>query len=160
MEAGYRFNTVKQSKMLMHSWDNDWETFKQKFEATADLNGLSEAVMAGQLLAEDKINWPWFSTKIERSDQTAISNKIMERATVQSRRLASMLILSLLDSTWIQISIVGGRLRYAKDGARDWADLITHFEMSSKDLRVENLTKKWDDAMLGVEEHSDNCGRS
>ncbi len=30
-----------------------------------------------------------------------------------------------------------------------------HFEMSSKDLRVENLTRKWDDAVLGVGEHPD-----
>ncbi len=30
-----------------------------------------------------------------------------------------------------------------------------HFETSSKDLRVENLTRKWDDAVLGVGDHPD-----
>ncbi len=79
----------------------------------------------------------------------------MKGATVQSHRLASILILSLLDSTGIQKSIVGDRLRYQKDGVRAWADLVLHFEMSSKDLRVESLTKKWDEAMLDAGEHPD-----
>ncbi len=40
--------------MITTAWDGDWESFKQKFEATADLNGLNEAVIVGQLLAEDQ----------------------------------------------------------------------------------------------------------
>ncbi len=40
-------------------------------------------------------------------------------------------------------------------GVRAWADLVLHFETSSKDLRVENLTKKWDDAMLQAGEYPD-----
>eukprot|EP01084_Bolivina_argentea_P295665 509087_1 len=79
----------------------------------------------------------------------------MKGATVQSHRLASMLILSLLDSTGVQRSIVGDRLRYQKDGVRAWADLVLHFETSSKDLRVESLTKKWDEATLEAGEHPD-----
>ncbi len=166
--------SFKQSKMLTTSWDGDWESFKQKFEATADLNGLNEAVTAGQLVAEDKIRWPWLPTKEEISDEgstvetpqrsseytTKITSKekFMGSATVQSHRLASMLIMSLLDSTGIQKSIVGDRLRYEKDGVRAWADLVMHFEMNSKDLRVENLTKKWDDAVLGVVSHPQNGG--
>ncbi len=74
---------------------------------------------------------------------------------MQSYRLAPVLVLSLLDSTGIQKSIVGDRLRYEKDGVRAWADLIMHFETSSKDLRVENLTRKWDDSVLGVGDHPD-----
>ncbi len=162
MEAAYGFNTVKQSKMLTTSWDNDWEAFKQKFEATADLNGLNEAITAGQLLAEEKICWPWLSDEIakdqrpdEGSYEIAINQNLMERATVQTHRLASMLILSLLDSTGIQKSIVADRLRYEKDGVRAWADLVQHFEMSSKDLRVEKLTKQWDDAVLETGDHPD-----
>ncbi len=54
-----------------------------------------------------------------------------------------------------QKSIVGDRLQYEKDGVRAWADLIIHFEMSSKDLRVENLTKRWDQAALQIGEHPD-----
>ncbi len=145
--------------MITTAWNGDWESFKQKFEATADLNGLNEAVTVGQLLAEDKITWPWSNeaatAKVERSCEVATIESLMKGATVQSHRLASMLILSLLDSTGIQRSIVGDRLRYEKDGVRAWADLVMHFEMSSKDLRVENLTKKWDDAVLQVGEHPD-----
>ncbi len=33
-EDGY----FKGSKMITTHWDGDWETFKQKFEASADLN--------------------------------------------------------------------------------------------------------------------------
>ncbi len=169
-------SSFKHSKMITTSWDGDWESFKQKFEATAGLNGLNEAVTAGQLLAEDKIRWPWLPTKEEISDEgstvetpqrsseytTKITSKekFMDSATVQSHRLASMLILSLLDSTGIQKSIVGDRLRYEKDGVKAWADLVMHFEMSSKDLRVENLTRKWDDAALGVGDHPTNYGRN
>ncbi len=176
MEAGDYTTTetkgaFQQGRMKTTTWHNDWESFKQKFEATADLNGLNGVVIAGQLLAEDKISWPWSPAKVEMSDEIAeeetfqrssesmsktMSNeKLMGRATVQSHRLASMLILSLIDSTGIQKSIVGDRLRYEKDGVRAWADLVMHFEMSSKDLRVENLTRKWDDAVLGVGEHPD-----
>ncbi len=49
------YGSLKQSKILATHWDGDWESFKQKFEATADLNGLNKAVTVGQLLAEDKI---------------------------------------------------------------------------------------------------------
>ncbi len=153
MEAGK--GSLKQNKMLTTSWDGDWESFKQKFEATADLNGLNEAVTAGQLLAEGEITWPWITAKVEMSSEVAANENLMKGATVQSHRLASMLILSLLDSTGIQKSIVGDRLRYEKDGVRTWADLVLHFEMNSKDLRVGNLTKKWDDAVLQVGEHPD-----
>ncbi len=48
--------------MFTIPWDGDWESFKQKFEETADLNGLNEAVRVGQLLAEDKVIWPWSET--------------------------------------------------------------------------------------------------
>ncbi len=125
MEAEY--GSLKQSKMFTTPWDGNWESFKQKFEATADLNGLNEAVTAGQLLAEDKISWPCFPPKVEMSSEdttgetsskVAANVNLMKRATVQSHRLASMLILSLLDSTGIQKSIVGDRLRYEKDGVR------------------------------------------
>ncbi len=54
MEAGD--GSFKQNRMITTAWDGDWESFKQKFEATADLNGLNEAVSVGQLLAEGKIN--------------------------------------------------------------------------------------------------------
>ncbi len=74
---------------------------------------------------------------------------------MQSHRLASTLVLSLIDSTGIQKSIVRDRLRYEKDGVRAWADLVAHFETCSKDLRVENLTRKWNDAVLGVGDHPD-----
>ncbi len=74
---------------------------------------------------------------------------------MQSHRLASTLVLSLIDSTGIQKSIVRDRLWYAKDGVRAWADLVAHFETCSKDLRVENLTRKWNDAVLGVGDHPD-----
>ncbi len=166
MEAEHGYS--KGSKMITTHWDGDWETFKQKFEASADLNGLNDAVRVGQLLAEGKVTWPYSPMKTEmsdeiakdqrfdgKSDEIATNQKLMERATVQSHRLASMLVLSLLDSTGIQNSIIGDRLRYEKDGVRAWTDLILHFEMSSKDLRVENLTKKWDYAALQVGEHPD-----
>ncbi len=63
MEAGDYTTTetkgaFQQGRMKTTTWDGDWESFKQKFEATADLNGLNGAVTAGQLLAEDKISWP------------------------------------------------------------------------------------------------------
>ncbi len=32
---------------------------------------------------------------------------------------------------------------------------IMHFDMGSTDIRVGNLMKKWDDAVLGVGEHPD-----
>eukprot|EP01084_Bolivina_argentea_P295662 509079_1 len=175
MEAGY--GLVNKSKMMTTTWDGDWESFKQTFEATADLNGLNEAVIVGQLLAEDQITWPWIqikaerssevaaakversykvaAAKVERSCEVAAKESLMKGATVQSHRLASMLILSLLDSTGVQRSIVGDRLRYQKDGVRAWADLVLHFETSSKDLRVESLTKKWDKATLEAGEHPD-----
>eukprot|EP01084_Bolivina_argentea_P165429 287398_1 len=167
MKAGN--SSFKQNKMITTAWDGDWESFKQKLEATADLNGLNEAVSVGQLLAEGKINWPWFPSKVERPDEVTSkvemsnkvaskvtsNNKFMSRATVQSHRLASILILSLLGSIEIQKSIVGDRLRYEKNGTRAWVDLVLHFEMNSKDLRVESLTKKWDEAMLQTGEYPD-----
>ncbi len=175
MEAGdYNFakpNNALPRTMLTTAWDGDWESFKQKFEVTADLNGLTEAVMVGQLIAEDKVDWPLVPTKTEISDECA-SGKIQQRfdentefatenetytrrAAIQSHKLASTLVLSLIDSTGIQKSIVGGKLRHTKDGVRASADFIMHFEMSSKDLRVEKLKKKWDDAVLGAGEHPD-----
>ncbi len=50
MEAGD--GSFKQNKMITTAWDEDWEAFKLKFEVTADLNGLNEAVSVGQLLDE------------------------------------------------------------------------------------------------------------
>ncbi len=61
MEAEYGYR--KGSKMMTTAWEGDWESFKQKFEAIADLNGLNEAVTVGQLVAEGKTNWPWSPTK-------------------------------------------------------------------------------------------------
>ncbi len=58
MEAG---SGLKQIKMITIVWDGDWESCKQTFEATADLNGIHEAITGGQLLAEQKRSWPWFS---------------------------------------------------------------------------------------------------
>ncbi len=49
--------------MLTTPWDGDWEAYKQKFEATADLNRLNEAVRVEQLLAKGKISWPHYSAK-------------------------------------------------------------------------------------------------
>ncbi len=168
MEAEYgSVSLSNKNKMITTAWDGDWESFKQKFEATADLNGLNEAVTAGQLLAEDKICWPWLPTKVDKSDEISAEEKLQRsseftskekflgRTTAQSHRLASLLTLSLLDSTGIQKSIVADRLRYEKDGVRAWAELIQHFEMSSKDLRIENLTQQWDNAVLKVGEHPD-----
>ncbi len=150
-------SVASKNKMITTAWDGDWEAFKQRFEATADLNGLNEAIKAGQLLAEEKIKWPWVAIKPEVSSQdlTDIDMNLMSEATAQSRRLASILILSLLDSEGVQKSIVQDRLKYEKDGVRAWADLVTHFEMSTKDLRVESLTKKWDEAILEIGDHPD-----
>ncbi len=75
--------------------------------------------MAGELFAEGKVRWPLHSTHNERSDAIErddaygkLSNELMERATAQSHRLASMLALSLQDSTGIQKSLAANRLRY------------------------------------------------
>ncbi len=101
MEAECGFSAVRQYRMLTTPWDGDWESFKQKFEATADLNGLNEAVMAGQLFAEGKEKWPWQETynegsneiiegeiysgkseEIERDNKYGkFSNELMERAS-------------------------------------------------------------------------------
>ncbi len=140
MEAGdYNFakpNNVLPRTMLTTAWDGDWESFKQKFEATADLNGLTEAVLVGQLVAEDKVDWPVVPTKTEISDECASgeiqqrfdentefateNETYMRRAAIQSHKLASTLVLSLIDSTGIQKSIFGEKLRHTKDGVRAW----------------------------------------
>ncbi len=65
MEAEDGFS--KQNKIFTAHWDGDWESYKQKFEATADLNGLNEAVKVGQLIAEVKISWPAYPVKDEAS---------------------------------------------------------------------------------------------
>ncbi len=83
------------------------------------------------------------------------NDALLRSAHAQSHRLASMLILSLIDSEGIQKSIMEDRLRHEKDGVRAWADLVSHFETSSRDLRIESLTKKWDCAELKAGEHPD-----
>ncbi len=78
MEAeDYNFDESKSpllpGKMITTAWGGDWESFKQKFEATADLNGLNEAVMVGQLVAEGKVNWPWTPIKNETNEKAALA---------------------------------------------------------------------------------------
>ncbi len=149
MEAGDGFQPSENGEattVRTVPWQGNWGKFKQKFEAAAYLCGIGEVVAIGQAVAEGKTEWP---TTTEEGPKENV------RATRQSQRLASMPILSLIGTIEVQQSIVTDRLRHSKNGVRAWAELINHFERSSKDLKVEQLFCKWDAAQLGQGEHPD-----
>ncbi len=135
--------------MKVTRWCGDWEIYKQKFEAAAELSGLAAATRVGQLVADNKIAWP----QNEEDKQKTEWAQDFKRAKIQSTRLASVLILSLIDTVGVQNSIVTDRLRHQKDGVRAWADLIVHFEKTSEDLRIESLIQKWDTTQLTPGQH-------
>ncbi len=149
MEAeGDGYPTIKVTK-----WNGDWESDKQKFEAAAELSGLAAATRVGQLVADGKIAWP--HNEEETYEPKTEWDQDIHRAKMKSTRLASILILSLIDTVGVQNSIVTDRLRHQKDGVRAWADLIVHFEKTSEDLRIESLIQKWDAAQLTPGQHPD-----
>ncbi len=69
------------------------------------------------------------------SSEPTSNESFMGKATAQSHRLSSMLVLSLINSTGIQRSIVTDRLRYEKDGVGAWRALITRYGNDSGELR-------------------------
>ncbi len=134
------------SPMRTVPWQGNWDKFSQKFETAAYLYGIGEAVALGQAIAEGKKEWP-ITAEHEPKEKV--------NATKQSQRLASMLILSLIDTVGAQQSIMTDRLRYSRDGVRAWVEVINNFERSSEDLKVEQLLCRWDAAKLEQGDYPD-----
>ncbi len=80
MEAGDGLNTL--GKATVTSWQGDWTSFKKRFRATGNLNGVRDPLRAGEHLASGD------------TAQTGDS-KVAGRIAHQSERLAALLVLAL-----------------------------------------------------------------
>ncbi len=129
-------------KTTFIGWGGEWTSFRKRFKAAANLNGVRDALKAGELSASD--------------EETKIDAGLQKKATLQSERLAALLILSLEPTKGPQRSIVvNTSVEEEEDGVLMWARLVRHFEKSTREIRLAALLQEWEGETLGVEEHPD-----
>ncbi len=149
-EDGYQ-NSYKSMNVKVVPWEGNWEKLKRLFTAYGRMCGVSEALKAGELKANEMANdktetgapYPWE----EKEDE------FNERVTEQSPRLAAMLTLSLINTVGVQQAILNDELENDEDGVRAWSLLIRQFELSTQDLKTDELYREWDDETLKPSEH-------
>ncbi len=151
MEADYGFSMGKESSRpgcnVVH-WNNDWHKFKRLFKATGRLNGIAEALKYAEILVTKA------STNVE-GETDIEQEKLQLKAIGQSPRLAALLTLAIANSEGAQQSIIMDELENDEDGITAWIKLITHFEQSTQEVRVDNLLYQWENEVLQTEEHPD-----
>ncbi len=147
-EDGSQSTTVR-----LVPWREDWDQFKRLFKASARLNGVLDAVKAGEALAESRngLAKAKVSSEAEGSShseketiyQRKDDRKISTKALKQAPKLAAMLTLTLIDTVGAQQSIITDELEGDEDGVAAWAALVMHFEYSTEDLRAEARAYVW-----------------
>ncbi len=141
---------------LVVPWKNDWEQFKRMFKASARLNGVADAIKAGEKIAKTRGH---SNEESKAPDQEDIKEEEQltkdPTASKQAAKLAAMLTLSLGDTVGVQQSIVTDVLEEDEDGIEAWAALVTHFEYSTEDIKAEALFHKWEEERLLQGEHPD-----
>ncbi len=126
----------------MVGWRGEWTSSRKRFKAAANLNGVGDALRAGELKAND--------------EEKHMDEGLRKKATLQSERLAALFILSLESTKGPQRSIiVNTSAKEEEDGVLLWARLIKHFEKSTREIRLATLLQEWESETLGVEEHPD-----
>ncbi len=129
----YGLNTgVRPGCKIVH-WQSDWNKFKRLFKATGQLNGIADALRYGEYLANGTKDE---NVKVE--DKNHLEG-LERRATEQSPKLAALFTLAIADSIGAQQSIVMDELDNDEDGVIAWAKLITHFEQSASEVKIEHL---------------------
>ncbi len=112
MEAGDGSTSL--GKATVTNWQGDWSSFKKRFSAAGSLNGVRDALRAGELASGDTAHFE--------------DSKVAERAAHQSERLDALLILALELTKGPQRSLVVNRKTCEEDnGVLMWANLIKHF---------------------------------
>ncbi len=146
MEAAYGYEKSNMKTSTVTAWQGDWASFKRRFKAVSILNGTQEAMRVGEALAS-KGAVPIETTKVEMDERN-------EKLEQQSERLAAMLLLSLEGTKGPQQSLVINRyVGMEENDILMWADLIRHFEMSSREVRMSALQKEWEKSTLEAGEH-------
>ncbi len=148
--------------MKLIPWRNDWEQFRRLFKASARLNGVSDAVKAGEAMAtiRSRLAKAKVSSEVSPNDEQKVTEKqadpeISNEARKQAPKLAAMLTLTLMDTEGVQQSIITDELEDDEDGIAAWAALTMHFEYSTEDLRAEALYHAWEEETLNSGEHPD-----
>ncbi len=121
---------------------SDWSKLKRLFKAAGQLNGIADALRYGEYFANEAKNE---NVKVE--NKTYLEN-LEIRATEQLPKLATLLTLAIADSVGAQQSIVMDELENDEDGVTAWAKLITHFEQSAQEVRIEHLLHQWEHEAL------------
>ncbi len=143
-EDGYEKSGMKTSTMT--AWQGDWASFKRRLKAAGILNGIQEAMQMGDTLAS--------KGAIPMKNQEEEVEKWNKKLVQQSERLAALLLLSLESTKGPQQSLVINRsMGTEENGVLMWADLVRHFEKSSKELRMSALQKEWERNTLKAGEH-------
>ncbi len=133
------------TKATVTSWKGDWSSFKQRFRAAGNLNGIREALRAGELLASGD------AAQKEEDIKTGV-----EKLAHQSEKLAALLVLALEPTKGPQRSLVINVKAGEEDnGVQMWANLIKHFETSTREVRIASLLQQWEKEELRPSEHPD-----
>ncbi len=128
MEAEDGLSIMNTPKIIR--WDGDWNQFKRLFKATARLNGVADAVAAGELKAQGCLKQETQYTselkiETEKEVQPGLVNEAMQkRALQQSAKLAALITLSIGVSEGPQRSIVMEELDENEDSITAWAKLV------------------------------------
>ncbi len=143
-EDGLKGLAMKSNTII--AWQGDWESFKRRLKATGILNGTKKAMQKGEELAVKQKT----QSKIVKEEADDWNENLVD----QSERLAAILLLALEGTKVPQQSIVINRsVGTESNGIQMWADLIKHFEMSSREVRMSALLKEWERCTLKEGEH-------
>ncbi len=130
-------------KATVTSWQGDWSSFKKRFRAAGNLNGVRDALRAGELLA---------SRDTGHIEESKMAGKVAH----QSERLAALLVLALEPTKGAQRSLVVNTSTSDEDnGVLIWANLIKYFETSTRETRIASLLQLWERETLKQSEHPD-----
>ncbi len=152
MEAGEGYqNSYKSMNVKVVPWEGNWEKFKRLFKVYGRICGVSEATKAGELKANEMA-----SMKAEAGAPCPwkeMGDEFNARVKQQSPRLAAMLTLSLINTVGVQQAILNDELENDEDGVRAWSLLFKQFELSTQDLKTDELYCEWDAEALRPSEH-------
>ncbi len=145
MEAEDGFD-LSAKKTAMTAWRGDWASYKRQLKAIGILNDVRDALKLGETTASKE--------RVPMEDLKDELGKWDEKMVQQSERLGALLLLSLDSTKGPQQSLVVNRSAGMEDnGVLMWADLVRHFERSSKEVRVSVLQKDWEQNTLAAGEH-------
>ncbi len=148
-------------------WEGNWEKFKRLFKAYGRMCGISEALKAGELMAAAETAKALKAGELITATETAkeehdtrescpwdsLGQSFKNKVEEQSPRLAAMLTLSLINTVGVQEAIVNDELENDEDGVKAWSLLVKQFELSTVDLKVDELFREWDAEVLHPSEH-------